>query len=139
MADVYSDTYAAGNSFAAEMGNAWTEDLSIAKAASNADKLYLGIIPAGVRVSSVRLINAAAGASTTLSVGYEPIDGGVPVAAPTAWFNAQAISSAGAPFSTVAPITFERPVKIVATVGGANLSGSPLLTVVFNGEMVGAK
>lgn len=140
MPDLYSDTYNAGNLFAAEKGNAWTDDKSFQRSGVlNADKLYFGFIPAGVRISSVRLINAAAGASTTLSLGYEPVDGSTPGAALTAWFNAQAISSAGAPFSTAVPITFDKPVKLVGTVGGANFTGSPLLTVVLNGEMVGAK
>ena len=139
MADVYSDTYGAGNLFAAEKGNAWTEDLSIAKAASNTDKLYFGFIPAGVRVTGVKLVAAASGASTTLSLGYEPADGTTPSAALTAWLSAQAISTAVAFNSIAQPITFDKPVKVVGTVGGANLSGAPLLTVVFTGEMVGAK
>jgi hypothetical protein len=140
MADVYSDTYQAGNMFAAEKGNAWTEDLAFAKSGVvNTDKLYFGIVPAGVRVTGVKLVAAAAGASTTLSIGYEPVDGTTPVAALTAFFNAQAISAAGAFNSAAAPITFEKPVKLVGTVGGANFTGAPALAVVMTGEMVGAK
>jgi hypothetical protein len=140
MADVYSDTYQAGNLFASDKGNAWTEDLAFAKSGVvNTDKLYFGVIPAGVRVTGVKLVNAAAGASTTLSLGFEPVDGTTPTANLTAFFTTQAISSAGAPVSTVAPITFEKPVKLVGTVGGANFTGSPALVVVLTGEMVGAK
>lgn len=139
MADIYAPDYNNKPLHMAEMGNAWAENYSIAKAANNGDKLYLGIVPGGVEVDLARLIWEDAGTGVTLSLGYEPVDD-APTAAATYWFSTQDVATAaGAGFSSALPVRFEKPVKLVATVGGANLTNTPRFSVNLKGICVGIK
>lgn len=122
------------------LGNAYCKSFKATKAASNGEKLYLGVIPAGIRVDDFALIFDDCGTSVTCSVGYEPVDT-LPAASAAYWIAAgfDIATAAGRKDSTSHPITFERPVKVVLTVGGANFTGTPNVTVVVKGEMVGAR
>lgn len=139
MADKYAADFNQKPLYMAEAGNAWGEDYTIAVAANQNDKLYLGIIPAGVRVDQVRFIWEDGGAGNTMDVGYEPVDS-TPSAVGDYWIDGQDIATAaGNAFSSALPITFEKPVKLVATVLGANLTNTPRFTVIVKGTCVGIK
>jgi len=136
-ADLFSKTL-----HMAEYGNATKEDYGplALTGVLQTEKAYVGIIPAGTRVTDVRVITSATlGAATTLSLGYEPVDGSDPAADATYWFNATASTSALNATSASLPKTFDKPVKIVATVGGGNVAASPTITVVVDGKAVGVK
>lgn len=122
------------------LGNAFCKSYKATKAANSADKLYLGIIPAGVRVDEFNLIHDDTGTSVTCKVGYEPLDT-LPAADDDYWFAAATdIAAAAANKQSIAhPIVFETPVKIVLTVAGANFTGTPSITAVVKGEMVGSR
>lgn len=140
MADKYALDYGKKPLYMAEAGNAWAENYTIAQAANNGDKLYLGIIPAGVEVDFVRMIYAATGTTSTVSLGYEPLEGSDPAAAGTAWASGVATGGgAGTSISAATPIRFDKPVKLVATVGAANFSGSPRIDVNVKGICIGIK
>ena len=136
--DRYSPDYNAKPLHTQAFGNAWVETYGYRNTAEVGDKIYLGLIPAGVVVTGVRLIAAAAGAGVKVDLGFEPhvvSDG--PIAVPAAWLNAGDIADAGCVDSHAHPIAFKRTVKLIATVKGASFTGTPQLTVVVNGQMVG--
>lgn len=137
MADIYASDYGNKPLHMAAMGNAWTEDYSAVAAPAIADKLYLGIIPAGVRVYEVRLKSGAAGASATASLGYEPVDADGPSASAAYWLSGADVAAAGVDRSEASAITFNRPVKIVLTAAGANFA-STAIEVIVTGKTVGA-
>jgi len=136
MASRFASDYGQKLLHMASMGNAWADDYKYVGAAAQNDKVYLGIIPAGVRVYPPTVLHTAGGASCTLTLGFEPVDG-TPTADTDYWLNAADVAAAGAVTSTAEPITFDRPVKLVATIGGAAFaSGS--ITALVTGKTVGA-
>lgn len=142
MADIFAPGYPSPNAFSAEKGNAWIGHFEYLAATGNsADKVYLGVIPAGVAVHFVRGNFGDTGTGNTIDLGYEPIDGGLPAAVLNYWWNDLDTASAAVPaaISNAAPIVFDRPVKLVMTINSANLAGTPNLRVTMMGEMVGAK
>ena len=142
MADIFATGYSSPNSFSAEMGNAFIATFSHASAAAAAgDKIYMGILPAGVRIDLVRANFSDTGTGNTVDVGYEPVDGSTPSAVLNYWWNDLDTASAALPaaFSSAAPIAFDKPVKVVILVNSADLSGTPTFRLTFLGDMVGAK
>ncbi|KCV31848.1 hypothetical protein [Bordetella bronchiseptica] len=136
--DRYSPDYNAKPLHTQAFGNAWVETYGYRGAAGATDKLYLGVIPAGVLVTAVRLITDAAGTDVKVDLGFEPYDAADgPLADLDAWLAAADIAAAGNVDSTAHPIAFKRPVKLVATISGAAFTGTPQLTAVVNGQMVG--
>jgi len=118
-------------------GNAWSEDYTFTTSAAQNDKLYLGKIPAGVRVYEVRLKHGAAGADATAKLGFEPVEDDTPTADDDYWLNAANVAAAGIKRSEAAAITFNRPVKLVLTAtGAAHASGT--YEVIVIGKTVGA-
>ncbi|MDS1141719.1 hypothetical protein RE432_14855 [Pusillimonas sp. SM2304] len=118
-------------------GNAWADDYAVTAAPAIADKVYFGIIPAGVRIYSVVLKHHAAGADATAKLGFEPMEDDTPAADDSYWLpGSTATATAGVKTSTAAPITFDRPVKLVLTAAGANYA-SGTLSVVVNGKVIG--
>ena len=61
-------------------GNAVQYVYEVAKAGNAADVIYMGKIPAGIRVTNVRAQFADIGTGNTLDVGYAPADGAAPTA-----------------------------------------------------------
>lgn len=100
------------------------------------DKVYFGIIPAGFEINDVALIHGA-DADATLSLGYEPLNAGEIVAAPTYWFSTQALATAGRKSAQAFPIRFNFDVALVGTVGGGAITNGVQLTVVTDGKGVG--
>lgn len=136
--DRYSPDYNAKPLHAQAFGNAWVEIYGYRNAAAVGDKVYLGVIPAGVVVTALRLVADAAGAGVKVDLGFEPYDASDgPLADPDAWLAGADIATAGNVDSKAHPILFKRPVKLVATITGAAVTGTPQLTAVVNGQMVG--
>lgn len=101
-------------------------------AAAIADKVRLVKLFAGTKIYSTRLITGATlGASTTVSVGFEYVDGqaggGAAVLIP-----ATATTAAGSTSSIVAPITLLYDAYITATVGGGVATGQMDVVVVYD-------
>lgn len=138
MADFYAPDYNAKPLHMNEAGNAWAENYSITAKPEDGDKLYFGIIPAGVEVDLVRATNGAAGTNATLDLGFEPVHD-APDADTDHWFAAADVATAGSAFSTVKPIRFERPVRLVGVAGGANYTNSIRIDVNVKGIAIGAK
>lgn len=137
MADFYASDYNQKPLHLAEYGNAWAEDYSAAATAKTSDKVYLGIIPAGVRIYDVRLSCGANQASSVADLGFEPIDDS-PTADSDYWFAGADVKLAYTGRSNADPITFDRPVKLVLTPGGADHSAN-VYKVVVTGKVVGIR
>jgi len=114
----------------------WNESYPFARAAAIADKLYFGIIPGGVEMSEVVLINDAL-TGGTLSLGYEPVDGVSPPANLTAFLTNASIASAGRLVSIAHPLLFNNAIRLVGTLGGANALATTKLTADVSGKGVG--
>lgn len=143
MADVFGNDTLTPNArpgHSQAFGNGFVQSYSASKAAANGDVLHIGIIPAGTRVDILRLIWADAGTSVTAKVGYKPVDT-TPTADDDYWIAAglDIAAAAGSSFSVSDPITFERDVYITLTVGGADFTGTPKISVNVVGQCVGVK
>lgn len=97
-------------------------------AAQIADKVRLAQLPAGAKIDDLRMINAALGASTTVSVGYEYVDGSSADAA--AFLAATSTVAAASTGMAVKPVKLAKDAYLTATVGGGAASGA-LDVVVF--------
>ena len=96
--------------------------ITLASAASG-DKVRLNKVYAGTKIYDIKLVNAALGASTTVSLGYEYVNGEAGGSA-TALLAATATSSAAATRQgAVAPITLAYDAYITATIGGGTATG----------------
>ena len=118
------------------LGNAWAETYRGVDAAAIGDTINFGIIPAGIDVNTVVIINDLV-ALGTLSLGFEPV-GTAPTANATYWFNAQTLAAAGRFVSSSQPFMFETDVRIIGTLAGAALVAANKVTILVNGEAVGA-
>lgn len=92
-------------------------------AAAIADKVRLVKLYAGTKIHDVRMTNAALGASTTVSLGFDYVNGeagggGAVLLAATATSSA-ATTRQGA----VAPVTLAYDAYITATIGGGAATG----------------
>lgn len=140
MADIFAPTYKKAAGFASNYGNAWTADYEYDGAANSGDVIYMGVIPAGVRVTQVRIISEDTGTSVTLDVGYTPEDGTTPAESLAYWWNDLDTSAAAVnSFSAAYPVQFDKPVRVRILVNAANFTGTPRISLQFMGEMVGAK
>lgn len=108
----------------------------VANGLASGDKVFFGIIPAGVEINDVALIHGA-DSDATLSLGYEPANPNEVTAVGNYWFNAQALSTAGRKSSQAFPIRFSFDVVLVGTVGGGAITNGVQLTVVTDGKGVG--
>lgn len=94
------------------------------------DKLQAIKLYAGSKITDVRVINAALGAGTTVSVGYETLDG--LTSAPTAFINAQSTVAAGRILTAAAPLTLTKDSIINLTIGGGAATGQVDLVVEYD-------
>ena len=104
-------------------------------AAQIADKVRLVRLFKGSKIHGVKMINAALGASTTVSIGYEYANGEAGGSA-TALLAATATSSAATTRDSAAPVVMAYDAYITATVAGGAATG--LLDVVTEFEFLGA-
>ena len=103
-------------------------------AAAIADKVRLVKLYAGTKVFEANMINAALGASTTVSIGFEYVNGEAGGSA-TAFIPATSTASAARVESAVKPIVLAYDAYIIATVGGAVATGT--LDVIVSFEFKG--
>lgn len=123
-----------------EYGNVVQYVYQIARGANSADVLRMGKIPAGIRVTDMRLKAEDTGTGNTLDVGYSPADGAAPTAVANYWWNDLDTATAAVDVrSTALPIRFERDVWLDILINSANLTGTPLITVVVTGINEGVK
>jgi hypothetical protein len=99
-------------------------------AAAIADKVRLVKLYAGTKVHDVRLINAALGASTTVSLGFEYVNGEAGGSA-TALLAATSTVSAASTRMAAAPVTLDYDAYIIATIGGGAATGLVDVDVLF--------
>lgn len=92
-------------------------------AAQIADKVRLVKLFAGTKITDLRMVNAALGASTTVSVGFEYADGQAGGGA-AALLAATSTAAAASTRMAVAPVTLEYDAYITATVGGGAATGA---------------
>lgn len=100
-----------------------------------ADKIRLNRVYAGTKVYSSHFVNAALGASTTVSLGFEYVNGESGGSA-TAFIGATSTSSAGVARTAAAPVTLLYDAFIIATVGGGTATGQfdAVVTYEFKGK-----
>lgn len=102
--------------------------------AAVSDKVRLVKLYAGTKIYNAKLVNAALGASTTVSLGFEYVDGQAGGGA-AALLAATATASAAATNGITAPVTLAYDAYITATVGGATATGQidAVVTYEFKG------
>lgn len=102
--------------------------------AAIADKVRLNKVYAGTKISDVKLVNAALGAGTTVSLGFEYVNaeagGGAAVL-----LAATSTAAAGATRNLAAPVTLDYDAYLTATIGGGVATGK--LDVVTTYEFKG--
>lgn len=103
-------------------------------AAQIADKVRLMRLPKGTKVHDLRMVNAALGAASTVSLGYEYVNGEAGGGA-AALLAATATVAAGCTRMAVAPVRMLFDAYVTATVGGGAVTGA--LDVVLINEFLG--
>ena len=87
------------------------------------DKVRLRQLYAGSFITDAKLVNAALGASTTVSLGFEYTDGSDGVLDDASLIPASGTNAAGCVRSNVAPVLLTKDAYLVATIGGAAATG----------------
>lgn len=105
-------------------------------AAAIGDKVRLNKLFAGTKIYGVKLVNAALGASTTVSVGFEYVDGQSGGGAAALIAATSTASAAVTREGATAPITLAYDAYVTATVGGAAATGQidTVVTYEFKGK-----
>lgn len=108
--------------------------VTLASAASG-DKVRLNKLYAGTKVMSSHFVNAALGASTTVKLGFEYVNGEAG-GNDAAFVAATSTASAARANTVAAPITLAYDAYVIATIGGATATGQfdSVLTYEFKGK-----
>lgn len=93
-------------------------------AAAVADKVRLVKLYAGTKIHDIRMTNAALGASTTVSLGYEYVNGESGGSAAALLAATSTASAATTRQGATAPVTLAYDAYITATIGGAAATGA---------------
>lgn len=99
-------------------------------AAAIADKVRLVKLYAGTKIHGVKLVNAPLGVNTTVSLGFEYINGEAGSSA-TALLPATSTSAAAATLGPNPPITLAYDAYITATTGGGVATGQIDVSTTF--------
>jgi hypothetical protein len=99
-------------------------------AANIADKVRLVKLYAGTKIHGARMINAALGASSTVSIGFEYADGQAGGGA-AAIIPATSTAAAANTPTVVAPFLLLYDAYVTATVGGAAVTGQLDVAISF--------
>jgi hypothetical protein len=104
-------------------------------AAAIGDKVRLNKVYAGTKVYSAHFVNAALGANSTISLGFEYVNGESGGAA-NSFVAATATSTAGLTRMAAAPIVLLYDAYIIATVAGGAVTGQfdSVVTYEFKGK-----
>lgn len=105
-------------------------------AAGVGDKIRLNKLYQGTKIYDVKMINAALGASTTVSLGFEYVNGEAGGSATALLPATSTAAAAGTRQGAIAPITLAYDAYIIATVGGAAATGQldAVVTYEFKGK-----
>lgn len=106
-------------------------------AAAAATAIDFAELPPGTKLSDIRTINDALGASTTMSYGLRYPNAGDGTDSATALLAAAASSSAGVRNGAFHPMIFDVPVIVTGTVGGAAATGKITVELIY--EYIGTK
>lgn len=87
------------------------------------DKVRLRTLYAGTFITDAKIVNAALGAGTTVSLGFEYTDGSDGVLDDASLIPATATNAAGCTRSNVAPILLTKDAYLVAVIGGGVATG----------------
>lgn len=103
-------------------------------AAAIADKVRLVKLYAGTKIYNTKMVNAALGASTTVSLGFEYVDGQAGGGA-AVLLAATSTASAASTNGATAPVTLAYDAYVTATIGGAAATGliDAVVTYEFKG------
>lgn len=105
-------------------GNAAVHDSSVTFAGEAAGEIVAMLpLPAGTRVTGLKLISEGLGASSTLKAGYRYVNPDNGATSDAYFLPAASSATAGARESAAFPIEFNRPVEIIVTTGGAAVTG----------------
>jgi hypothetical protein len=104
-------------------------------AAAIADKVRLNKLYAGTKIYDIKMVNAALGAATTVSLGFEYVDGQAGGGAAALLAATSTVSAAATREGAVAPIVLAYDAYITATIGGGAATGQ--LDVVTTYEFKG--
>ena len=99
------------------------------------DKVRLNKVFAGTKIHDMKMINAALGASVTVDLGFEYVNGEAGGNA-AYWLSNQACTNAAMNQSAAAPVTLLYDAYIIATVEGAAATGAldTVATFEFKGK-----
>lgn len=127
MANLNKETAEHAQSFTGAFGNNSVRIFKYTAAAAQiGDVIYLGKLPKYAQVHSLKLVNAALGGSTTLSIGYITAEiGGTLTADDNYWLSAQATDGAAttAAIASAVPITLSEETFVTATLAGGAATG----------------
>ena len=104
--------------------------------AAIADKVRLNKLYAGTKIYEVKMVNAALGASSTVSLGFEYVDGQSGGSATALLAATSTASAAATREGAIAPIVLAYDAYITATIGGAAATGQldTVVTYEFKGK-----
>lgn len=111
--------------FSGTFGNNSVGIFTYTTAGEDAGSEYiLGKIPRYATVHTIKLVNAALGASSTIDLGYKTAEvGGTLTADPDYWLDGQATANAASTVSAAVPKQFTEEVYITATSAVAATTG----------------
>jgi hypothetical protein len=99
-----------------------------------ADKIRLNRVYAGTKIYDVRMVNAALGASTTVSLGFEYVNGEAGGGATALMAATSTSAAASTRQAAIAPITLAYDAYITATIGGGTATGQLDVITTFEFE-----
>lgn len=100
------------------------------------DKVRLTKLYAGTKIYGAKMVNAALGASSTVSLGFEYVDGQAGGGAAALIAATNTASAAVTREGAIAPIVLDYDAYITATIGGAAATGKfdSVITYEFKGK-----
>ena len=125
------------NQYTGEEGNRSADHGSFNMNAAIGDTIDLLTIDAGTKFIGGKMINAALGAGSTISIGYRNLDGSAGAGTATSFIPATSTAAAGKTDYLGAPIVFTVPVVLYATVGGSAAAGQLdfVTDFIFQGDL----
>lgn len=113
--------------YSGDTGNSSAASGEYTGAGAITDEIQLMTIPAGTEIFDLTMVNAALGASSTLSVGFRYEDGTTPPGEPTpgdtAFVPATSTAAAARTNYTGFPVLFKRNAIVYVKVAGAAING----------------
>jgi len=105
-------------------------------AAAAGDKVRLNKVYAGTKIFDVKMVNAALGASTTVSVGFEYINGESGGGTASLLAATSTVAAAATRQGAIAQVVLEYDAYIIATIAGGAATGKldVITTYEFKGE-----